>query len=624
MCGICGIWNRDDNEVTPELLESMTRRIAHRGPDHQDVFHDRSLGLGFCRLAILDLSPAGNQPMTTADGRFTIVFNGEAYNFRDLRKELEQAGCEFRGHSDAEVVLYGFARWGPAVFERLDGMFGLAIWDARQRRLTLARDRFGIKPLFWCDTGSDVLFGSEIKALLAADRIERQINWQAFHEYLYFGTSLGCGTFFEGIRQLGPGHYLQVEQDSVQEIAYSRVTDFQPVRDDYPIAVRQVRRLLEQSVQRHMISDVPVGAFLSGGIDSASIVAIASRLSEQPLDTFTARFDFDPSADETAQARAVATEFGTRHHELDIRAGDIADVVVRLVSCHDVPFGDMANLPLYLLCEKLSGNPKVILQGDGGDEVFGGYKRYQRIARRRWFRLAGPLALALRPVLPATSAAYRSLNTFHAFCRVPESRQLAWLLSQERFDALPERILGPDTCNRLQGTDPFRTYEQCHELLRDREVVEQMMLTDCLVLLPNQYFEKVDRATMAHGIEVRVPMVDVPLSRYVLGLPVGYRVNLREKKRVLRDAMRGTVPDRILDGPKKGFGVPVDQWFREPLFDFVSETLGRASRQYGLFDDPSLNQCLTDHRTGKANHGALLFKLLNFCIWLDEYSPSLN
>ncbi len=620
MCGICGIIDFAGPPVDAEVIRTMTETIRHRGPDDIGVFASGPAGLGHARLSIIDLSQNGHQPMVSVGGDCVLVCNGEIYNFPDIRRRLEGLGASFRGGSDSEVVLQAYMQWGVEAFAMFKGMFAMAIWDSRRRQLHLVRDRFGIKPLYYYRTDSGVIFGSEIKALLAWKQLPRRMNWDALGEYLHYGAALGEHSFFDGVSRLLPGRHLTLSDSSCSVRCYASIDDVEPCGDNLEQATEKVRDLLDASVRNHLISDVPVGVFLSGGIDSSAITALASKHYHGRIQTFSVGFDFDGGVNELAKARMVADRFDTEHHELHVAASNIPDVMEQLARCHDEPFGDTANIPLYLLCRQLKGAIKVVLQGDGGDEMFGGYHRYSRLARRRWIRWFGKLALLTRPVLRRRSGLYRGLRTFHAICHDDPSLRMALLMSQEFFDYPPEQVLSPGARGDLARTDPFARYRHFHERYADLDPVQRMLYTDCGIILPDVYFEKVDKSTMAHGIEVRVPMVDTDLAGYAMSLPASYKVRRGQKKFILRRAMRGIVPDEILDGPKTGFGVPVQYWMRGPLADYMrSVLLQKSVMEWGVFDRHNLQSCIDDHISGRRNNGLLLNKLLQLALWYTLY-----
>ena len=546
-----------------------------------------------------------------------VFGNGEVYNFRELRHRLKGRGHEFRGRSDTEVVLRAFIEWGESSFGMLEGMFGLAVWDSAERRLHLVRDRFGIKPLYYHADAECVVFGSEIKALLASGEVGRELDWAGLHEYLYYNTALGERTMFAGVRKLLPGHALTLDEDGVRVREYCSIFDVEAVEDDYATAVERVRGLLERAVRDHLVSDVPVGVFLSGGIDSSAITAFAARHYGGRLKTFSAGFDFDRGVNELPKARAVAEHFGTDHHELHVSGGDVAGVIERLVRCHDQPFGDAANIPLFLLCEQLGDGNKVVLQGDGGDEVFGGYKVHALMAIQRWATL---FARATSWAAPLVTDRVRYYGVAQRLNNTDPALRYAMVMADRRAGAQPTRAFAPGARAALEASDPFSRYRELFRQFAGLDGVQRTLYTDCAVILPDLFFEKVDKATMAHGVEVRVPLVDTRLASYVMGLPAKYKIRWLHKKRILRRALRGIVPDAILDHPKVGFGVPESYWLRTMLAGYMKGVLLDESRpSAALFDASAMRTLVDDHVEGRKDNGTFLYRLLNLALWYDEY-----
>ena len=572
ICGICGILDFRERPRR-ETLASMTASLAHRGPDGSGLEVDGPIGLGHRRLRILDLTPRGRQPMSTSDGRFTIVYNGEVYNFRELREELEGKGVRFRSGTDTEVVLEAYAHYGTDVVSRLNGMFAFGIWERDRERLVLARDRFGIKPLFWSATPGGLTFGSEIKALLRSGRVDRGVDPGSLHEYVFYGTTHGRKTLFDRVHQLLPGHLLIGERGGTTEHAFWRVEYTEAVNAPAERAAVEVRKRLEESVKRHLVADVPVSVFLSGGIDSTAITAFASRAYGQPLRTYSVGFDFDQGVNELPKARRMAEHFGTDHHELHLEGSRVGAVIESLVEAHDQPFGDAAGVALHLLCRELGDSEKVVLQGDGGDEMFAGYRRYAMLRHAAWFRLAAQLKPFFDP-FARRNRHYIRYGRFVEACGDPSPHmRMARLLTQEPLEPSPLEGLAGPLATEAARADAFSRYRELAERLSSLDDVQRMLWTDASIILPDIFCAKVDRTTMAHGIEVRVPFLDTSLAGYAMGLPSELKVRRGEKKWILRQALRGTVPDEILDGPKTGFGVPAGFWLREKLRPMLQEVV---------------------------------------------------
>lgn len=616
MCGICGIVDYSRPMVDERLVWAMTETLNHRGPDDSGVAVLGPAGLGHTRLTILDLTSAGHQPMRTDDGRVTLVYNGEVYNFPELRRTLEAEGVTFHSRSDTEVVLQAYVRWGTDCFAKLNGMFALALWDAPSQTLHMARDRFGIKPLYYCASESGLVFGSEIKALLASGRVRRDLNWHALHEFLYYGNALGTRTFFGGVGKLPPGHHLTLSRHGVRTAPYWSADDLPPVMDGLHVVSETVRRRLADAVGAHLVSDVPVGVFLSGGIDSSAITALASQRYGGRLKTFSVGFDFNGGVNELPKAKSVAQQFGTEHHELHVAGASMPAVIERLVRCHDEPFADAANIPLYLLCEQLKGSIKVVLQGDGGDEMFGGYRRYRVAARERLWRWAARAALGFDALAPRSRTYYRAARFVRAMAHPDAALRSALLLTSETLASPPTRALAPEIRRTVEQYDPFARYREFAGRFQHLDPVQRLLHTDAAILLPDTFLEKVDKATMAHSIEVRVPFLDADLSQYAMALPANLKVRAGQGKWILRRALRGIVPDAILDGKKLGFSVPLDYWMRAPLAGYMrSVLLDPSILGTGLLDRSAVQRAIDDHVAGRRDDGNMLYRLLNFALW---------
>lgn len=620
MCGICGLLDFSGARTEQGVIERMTNTLRHRGPDDRGTCLDGPVALGHTRLSIIDLSDAGHQPMVSRDGNVVLVYNGEIYNFRQLRRVLESGGASFRGRSDSEVVLQAYLAWGVEAFRRFKGMFALAIWDRGKHVLHLARDRFGIKPLYYYPLEDGLIFGSEVKALLASGRITPAMNNSVLPEYLFYGTALGEHSLFAGVRRLLPGHHAAVDESGITITSFASLEEIEPVGDDLETATREVRSRLEEAVRSHLISDVPVGVFLSGGIDSSAIVALASLHTSGKLQTYSVGFDFEQGVNELPKARKVAEYFGTDHHELHVSGSNMPEVIETLVHCHDEPFADAADLPLYLLCREIGGSPKVILQGDGGDEIFAGYRRYNVLAAKRFWKLAGPVGGSLAGMFPISRRADRLRRFLQAAGHPDPAMRMALLLTVESLHRPPTRVLSADFRKILEEVDPFARYREMQSRFSRLDPVQRMLYTDCGIILPDIFLEKVDKSTMAQSMEIRVPLLDTDLTRYVMGLPSSMKVKRGQKKWILRRAMRGIVPDEILDGKKTGFGVPFEFWLRDPLADYLRSVLLDSSvDRWGIFDSREMERAIEEHVSMKRDNGFLLYKLLLLVLWRTFY-----
>jgi asparagine synthase (glutamine-hydrolysing) len=626
MCGIAGILfpgnTLSTDDIVQHTLQSMTNTLGLRGPDAVGLYHDQSIALGHRRLSILETTDAGAQPMRLNGNLPLISYNGEVYNFKELRRTLEDLGCRtWRGNSDTEVILWAYAQWGLEGLKRLEGVFALALWDPSCRRLVLMRDRLGVKPFFYGQCQYGLAFGSEIKAVLAAGGVDTCLDDQAFSEYLWYGNTHGDRTFYHSVRALEPGHWLIVENGRQRLEAWWRIEEWldRPVEVN---GVRQaadfVREALDKSVARQLVADVPVGLFLSGGVDSSSIAASAMQQSLVPLQSYAAGFDFDRGVNELPKAARVARHLGLNHHELSIRGAELESTLLALAQAHDEPFADAANIPLFLMCKQLQGSIKVVLQGDGGDELFAGYRRYLMLHNARYWRRIPRFLLPFARSFGSTGS--RFLRMANAFRQTDPAMCMALLLTTETLDNPPESLFSKDKQMYLtEKTDPFLAYKQSAQRFRSSDLVQKMLLTDLTVQLPSQFLTKVDRATMAAGIEARVPLLDDALVRLVVNWPSKWKVKGVEKKIVLRESQRGRLPNAILDGSKTGFGVPYEEWLRTSLFEFARGHLLDPSFLLRFqLQAANVDRMLTLHHQRKVNRGFTLWKLLQLAIWNSQ------
>jgi asparagine synthase (glutamine-hydrolysing) len=622
MCGLTGIFSNDNSGVdwaaAGSVIARMSATLSHRGPDASGVYLDDTVALAHRRLSILDMSETGAQPMELRPGGPVISYNGECYNFIDLRRELVTLGHRFRGTSDTEVILHAYDQWGLDGLKRLEGIFAIALWDRGHKRLVLMRDRFGVKPLYFGACQFGLAFGSEIKAVLAAGGVDKSLNDQAFSEYLWYGNSYEDRTFYRGVHVLLPGHWMVIKDGCETSTAWWTIEEWlqQPNgKLDSDEAASSIQKAIDSAVSRQLVSDVPVGIFLSGGVDSSAIAASAMSVQKQPLASYSAAFDFDVGPSELPKARKVAELLGLDHHELKIDGKNLEKVLFLLASAHDEPFADAANIPLYLMCRALEGKIKVVLQGDGGDELFAGYRRYAMLRNAKlWSMCPSWLPSIFRQSGSLGRRCARMLET--AGNHDPAMR-MAHLLTMETIHNLPERFLKENRRQFLSSnTDPFLAYRNAASRFRQCDSVNQMLLTDLTVQLPSQFLPKVDRATMAMGIEARVPLLDENVARIAVGLPCLLKVNGSQKKIVLRQSQRSRLPTSILDSPKTGFGVPYGFWLRTSLYTFACERLLDSTflDNFSL-DLQTVENAISEHQTGKADNGFMLWKLLQLSLW---------
>jgi asparagine synthase (glutamine-hydrolysing) len=627
MCGIAGILRFVDYKIERSIIQKMSNCLNHRGPDDEGIFCEGNIALGHRRLSIIDLSSAGHQPMFSEDGRYVIVFNGEIYNFQEIKAKLLALRHKFFSHSDTEVVLRSFIEWGEESFSMFNGMFAFAIWDKIKKELFIVRDRFGIKPLYYLNSAQQFSFASEMKAILTVCDGLMDINKQALVEYMWYGNPLGENTFYTDIKRLLPGYYLKSQGDKITISNYwsiKKVIHDNDNKDEDNI-IKKTRNLLENAVKSHLISDVPVGIFLSGGIDSSAITAFASKHYSGKIETYSVGFDFAKGINELAKAKSVANYFGTNHNELHISADNIPSIIEKLIEHHDQPFGDAADIPLYLLSKEIKGNIKVVLQGDGGDEIFGGYSRYKTLQDINKWKLIGGI-LNIFPHNLSKNPKWQQLKRFTSAINQKEDyKRMALLLTVETEVNHPLRILNPDLRNKIFAFNPFKRYQEMDSEYAGIDLVQRMFYTDSSIILPDTFLEKVDKATMANSLEVRVPFLDNPLTEYVLQLPAEIKVRNGEQKNLLKAALRGVVPDNILDAPKMGFGVPYGYWLQTKLNGYMKEVLLSDNELINqVFDKKIMMKIINEHINGKGYHSFLLWKCLNLGVWLRKQKGNIN
>jgi asparagine synthase (glutamine-hydrolysing) len=619
MCGIWGVVGPVADRVGLDRESEIQERIRHRGPDGEGIFRDSGVLIGHRRLAIIDPGARSDQPLQSQSGRYTISFNGEIYNFPQLRARLGRAPDECP--SDTHVILAAWEAMGRRCLPLLNGMFAFALWDAAERTLVLARDRLGIKPLFVRRTADGVAFGSEIGSIMQAlPDSATTYDLQALSEFLAYGNPLGDRTFYRDVRALTPGTLLTVTPSQYASDTYAdgRLREANG-RGDKDAAPEQLLSILGDAVDRHLISDRPIGVFLSGGLDSTTIACLAAERGHA-VRTITARFDGRPTAD-SEQARATAMAIGAEHTELDIRSVDAASSIDRLSPQHGQPFGDAATIPLLAMSEAASENFAVVLQGDGGDEVFGGYRRYRhlRIADalggQQMLARTGPALQAISRRAPSRPARYLA-----AFAEADSGRRMAKLLTQVQDVHQAHALLTGPMARALSRCDPEVAYSlvgtEVHE-----DLTSKMLAVDRRILLPNTFLEKVDRATMAASIEARVPLLDNEVVDLVTSWPSSWNVGFRSGKLVLRRAVKSLVPPNVLAGPKMGFGTPVRAWMNGELHDVLADRV-RSDKARDVLDPAAIEQAQDALRMGRAAFGTevLLYRALALATWL-EWTP---
>jgi asparagine synthase (glutamine-hydrolysing) len=648
MCGIAGCLEFGGRSSEAELGESvlrMARAIGHRGPDDSGEWVDAATGIafGFRRLAIVDLTVAGHQPMLSATGRYVIEFNGEIYNFERIRAELRMAGYDrpFRGHSDTEVILAAIETWGlEAAVKRFIGMFALALWDRELRLLHLVRDRVGVKPLYYGRSGDVFLFGSELKALRAHPAFRGEIRRQSISEFLHYGYVPGPSTIYQGFSKLQPGCILSVSLDpaaepsrsvywSAAEVALSGAGS--PYKGTEAEAEAELETLLKDAVGLRMIADVPLGVLLSGGVDSSIVAALMQAQSARPVRTFSIGFH-ERGFDEAAFAAAVAGHLGTDHTELYVTPQEAMSVIPGLARIYDEPFADVSQIPTFLVAAMARRHVTVALSGDGGDELFGGYNRH--VSGARIWRAVHAVPHRARVAL-ARGMSFPGPKTWERLAAVTQS----WLPLRARFSNPGDKIA--KTAEILRARTPEEVYRRLISVWKHSTAVvlggeaapdtdgqrapelagftEQMMYLDLVGYMNDDVLVKVDRATMANSLEAREPLLDHRLIEFAWSLPLSMKVRKGRGKWILRRVLSRYVPDRLIDRPKMGFGVPLDQWLRAPLREWADELLepARVARD-GYLDSAAVSAVWHDHLAGRMNSQGRLWAVLMFQAWLAE------
>jgi asparagine synthase (glutamine-hydrolysing) len=642
MCGIVGLWS-EARGAQPAELRRMAGELHHRGPDDQGVWHDAAAGIGLAhqRLSILDLSPAGHQPMRSAHGRYVLVFNGEIYNFAALRAELEQSGNApaWVGHSDTEVLLAGFEHWGiRGTVARANGMFAIAVWDSVERTLTLARDRLGEKPVYLAWLGGRFAFASETKAFAALEGWQPRLHSQAAAVYLRTGYAAGPQSLIEGVFRLPAGAMLTLDREAAgRPMSWERIEAMLERYWSLPEVVHAARasrrpsdvlqylegleHLLTQSVKLRMVADVPVGALLSGGIDSTTIVALAQAASTQPIRTFTAGFE-DGALDEAPHAAAIARHLGTEHTELYVRSKDALQLIPRLPEIYDEPFADSSQIPTTLIAGIASRHVKVALSGDGGDELFAGYTRYA-VGQKLW-RVMGALPASLRRgvagMMEALAWAAAPLDGFSpgrdsaAF----RMRRLAWRTSSENVDVLRHALMGSPPI----GAKARRVVLPPPHALPPAWLVDpldRMMYADQADYLPDDILVKIDRASMHWSLETRIPLLDHRVVEFAWALPRELVFDRNGGKPLLKRLLAKHVPPALTERPKKGFDVPLAAWLRGPLRPWAESLLTRERLDaVPVLDTEQVRRAWRDHVEERANAAPGLWSILMLLAWCDH------
>ena len=621
MCGLAGFTHKK-RVPPPSLIAAAASQLAHRGPDRQSFFESASVSLGAARLKILDLA-GGDQPMSDEIGNTVIAFNGEIYNHAELRAELEQSGHRFRSTADTETVLRAFLEWDTDCFSRFRGMFAVALWTESERRLVLARDRMGIKPLYIARRGEDLYFGSEMKSIFIHPEIERNLDLAALDSYLALNYVPGPRTLIDGVKKFRPGHWLEWRDGRIRSEPYWVLPLAAPSRISLSEAMEELDALLSRSVREHLLSDVPLGLWLSGGIDSSTILHYATEMLGAPLKTFSVSFR-GRSFDETGYIRPIAAKYGAQHEELDLNADlDLAQAIESFASYADEPNADAGALPVWFLSQMTARSARVALSGEGTDELLGGYLTYRAndLARRARHLPAAVLrfgAAAARrwPVSDEKIGFEYKLRRFLEGCSMPAARaHVYWngtFSDSEKQELL--RMPVPGELNTLLG-----------DLSRVGDRTAAYLWFDQKYFLADDILAKVDRISMAHSIEVRPPFLDHRIVEFAARLPDQFKIQGAEQKLLLRRLMRGRLPDAVLGRKKIGFDIPAHQWLRGPLRPLLEDALSFGLAEYhALFSRRAVENCLHQHLSRRANVGYHLWGLMILFLWMKRWHVQVN
>ncbi|HEY9721560.1 MAG TPA: asparagine synthase (glutamine-hydrolyzing) [Oscillatoriaceae cyanobacterium] len=630
MCGITGFFSLD-NAPRGELatLSAMCRAMVHRGPDDEGLRLDGPVGLGMRRLSIIDVG-GGKQPIANEDGTVWVVFNGEIYNYPALRERLEARGHRFATGSDTEVIVHLYEDHGEDFVQHLNGMFAIALWDERRRKLILTRDRLGEKPLYYAQVGQELLWGSELKCLLAHPALSRRLSLPALARYLQFEYVPAPHAILEGVHKLPPAHLLVAENGSWRVSPYWRLdlTRREPVQDERE-AIAELETRLAEAVRMRLLSEVPLGVFLSGGIDSSTIAALAAREVPGKLQTFAIGFE-DPSFDESAHARLVARHIGAEHHEEILSPARLLELVPRLTELLDEPFGDASVMPTYLLSAFARRHVTVALGGDGGDELFAGYPTYQAQSLAGVYdALPGPLralvggagrAIANRlPVNPNNLSLDFKLKRFaNGLDRPHLERHLQWLGS---FSPDAQRsLLTAEARAAIAEDDLYDQHRAVWGASAEWDAIARYLHLDAVTYLPEDILVKVDRASMATSLEARAPFLDHTLVEYIAGLPSHYKLKGKRTKHALKEVAARYLPEAILKRPKKGFGIPVAKWLKGELRSTMLDAFApERLREAGIFEVREVERLVREHLAGTHDHRKLLWTMLMFEFWREAY-----
>ncbi len=620
MCGICGIFHyRRSEDVSRPLVEAMAESLRHRGPDDDGFLVEGSIGLGFRRLSIIDLT-TGHQPIPNEDESRWVILNGEIYNYRDLRRQLEGAGHRFRTVSDTETIVHGHEEWGPDVTNHLNGIFGFAVWDGTSRSLLLARDHLGVKPLYYHDDGTRLLFGSEIKAILQDESVPRELDQESLGIFLALGFVPSPRTLFQGIHKIPPGHRLRVDGAGARLERYWRTTpQIRAIAEGE--AIEEYAHRFRLAVERQMVSDVPVASLLSGGVDSALVTAVMRQVSPSPISSFSVGFEEEGDWNELEEAAESARFLGTQHRDVRISSKHYVDFFPESLWHLEEPVLSQSTFAFFFLTKLARESVKVVLTGQGADEPLAGYDRYrgEKLAGSLGWLAGSPVSQRLVAALPRAEKLRRAARSLGE--RDPVQRFARIHALFPRDEAL--RLLRPELAAVVQRFDPVEPLRRWQRDVEHLDGLSQLLYIDTRLSLPDDLLFYGDKLAMANSLEARVPMLDVELVEFIETLPPNLKLRGLTAKYVHKQAARRWLPESIIHRPKKGFATPVDTWFQSELDGFVVDTLlGRDSACREHFDPAAVEKLLQEHRERRRDHRRRIFALLSFELWYRRFLRS--
>ncbi|MBW3015175.1 asparagine synthase (glutamine-hydrolyzing) [Candidatus Woesearchaeota archaeon] len=628
MCGICGFYGFEDKA----LLRQMSKSIKHRGPDSNGEFFDKKISLGHRRLSIIDLSDKGKQPMSNEDESIHIVFNGEIYNYKELKDDLESKGHKFKSNTDTEVIIHAYEEYGNNYYKKFNGCFAYALWDSNKQTLQLVRDRLGIKPLYYCIFNGALYFASEIKSILQDNRIPREVNFTALHDYLSFRNNALPETMFKGIFKLMPGHTLTLSHNSIRVNKYWDLT-YNPLQGTEKYFASKLLNLMTESVKKRLMSDVPLGVYLSGGIDSATIVGLMKSFHNDEINTFSVGFNAGENVDELSHAQIIANHFNTKHKEILVEA-DAAKLLPIVTYNHDEPVADPTSIPTYLLSKDAKKHVTVILSGDGSDELFGGYTQYKLMRMRNQYIKYMPLSLRKLAPYIAKNTPPNLLNKLFKYSEALGSEgikrmgnyvtssihakqylELISIFDEEEKRGLYSKNIKKET-NRLNLNTRLENlfFKNYNDLLNN------LLYLETKIILTDGYLMKVDKNTMANGIEGRVPFLDHNVAEFASKVPVNFKLKGFTEKYILRKSMKNILPEHTLKRKKDRFFVPIDSWLQGDLKSILEDKLSKnLLKKQGIFNYSYVKKALNNFNNSKLFYSRQLWCLLTFQYWYEMF-----